>query len=262
MVDDQQAQETPVTETQESPMPSEEQKTPETPEVQQEVPQKEASVETKSEDGLPEEASERTKKEFDKLQKQLRDERTRREMLESKFQSMQPKKTELPPVYDRETGLLDERALSERDRLILEAQERATRAEAAISNYEANLESKEMFTAHPELDPNGKQFDEDFSHQVAAIKLHSMVEPSLYGNKQLSGKEAADFLKTKSSKSLEAVKQQASKDAIEQLTPKEQAALEATGSSGRRTQVSNLDDLRLRSRKGDSDAIIERLKNL
>ncbi len=261
MIDDPQAEERVVTDTQPSPMPSEEQKTPETQEIQQDASQ-EGSVETKSEEGLPEEVKDRTKKEFEKLQRQLREERSARERLESQFQSLQPKEPVLPPVYDPNTGLLDEEALSQRDRLTQEALQRAARAEEAVSNYEKVQEEREMFSAYPELDPNMDKFDEELSHQVAAIKLHSMVSPEAYGGKQLSGKEAADFLAKRGQKALEAVKQQGAKEAIEQLSPKEQAALEATGSSGRRTQVSNLDDLRKRSRKGDTDAIIERLKAL
>lgn len=261
MVDDQQAQETPVTETQEAPMPSAEQQTPETQEVTQDAPQ-EGSVKPESGEGLPEEAKDRTKKEFEKLKRDLYNERMRREQLESRFQSMQPKAPALPPVYDPETGLLNEQALSQRDRLTQEALDRAARAEEAVQNYEKVQEERELFSSYPELDNNNDKFDEELSHQVAAIKLHSMVSPEVYGGKQLSAKEAADFLSKRGQKALEAVKQQGAKEAIEQLTPKEQASLEATGSSGRRTQVSNLDDLRSRSRKGDSDAIMERLKAL
>ena len=261
MTDDQQAEEQVVTETPQSPMPSDEQKTPESQEVEQDAPQEE-SVKPESEQVLPDEAKDRTKREFEKLRRDLHTERTRREQLESRFQSMQPKAPALPPVYDPETGLLNEQALSQRDRLTQEALERAARAEEAVSNYEKVQEERELFSTYKELDPNGEKFDEELSHQVAAIKLHSMVSPEVYGGKQLSAKEAADFLSKRGQKALEAVKQQGAKEAIEQLSPKEQAALEATSSSGRRTQVSNLDDLRSRSRKGDNDAIMERLKAL
>ncbi len=261
MVDDQQAEEQVVTETPQSPMPSDEQKTPESQEVGQDAPQEE-SVKPESEQVLPDEAKDRTKREFEKLRRDLHAERTRREQLESRFQSMQPKAPALPPVYDPETGLLNEQALSQRDRLTQEALERAARAEEAVSNYEKVQEERELYSSYKELDPNSEKFDEELSHQVAAIKLHSMVSPEIYGGKQLSGKEAADFLSKRGQKALEVVKQQGAKEAIEQLSPKEQAALEATSSSGRRTQVSNLDDLRSRSRKGDNDAIMERLKAL
>lgn len=265
MVDDQQAEQSVVTETPPSPVPSEEQKTPESSVGQQDAPQEVSADQKPVEEGLPTEAKDRTKREFEKLQRQLREERMARERLESRFRSMQPKAPELPPVYDPETGLLNEQALSQRDRLTQEALNRAARAEEAVQNYEKDREERETFSAYPELDPNerfGKPHDVEFHKEVRRIALDSMLNPQDYGDKQLSFKEAADLAKGRLTPQVEAAKQQGAKEAIEQLTPKEQASLEATGSSGRRTQVNNLDDLRRRSRKGDSDAIIERLKAL
>ena len=88
-----------------------------------------------------------------------------------------------------------------------------------------------------------------------------MLNPNDYNGKQLSFKEAAELAKKMSGVSVEAIKKEAIKETLEQLTPKEQASLEATGSSTRRTQVTgSVDELRQRTRKGDLDAIVERLK--
>ena len=107
--------ESPVKETLETPVPSvteTEQKTPETP------------VDTGKQDGLPEEASDRTKHEFDKVQSQLREEPQRREALESAFKSIQeqskPEETKLAPIYTAD-GYIDESAMAQRDRLLIQA---------------------------------------------------------------------------------------------------------------------------------------------
>jgi hypothetical protein len=256
MTDDQQAQETPVSETPEAPMPSADQKTPDAGDGDR----KDQPVETPAEGSLPDEAKERTRREFDKLQTQLREERTRRQYLEDVFQSQKPKGAPpLPPMFDPNTGLVNDQAISERDRMLLEANDRASRAEQAVAGYQLHTEEREMYAAFPELDPGSKGFDETFSHQVAALKLHSMVEPGVYG-KQLSGKEAADYLRKNVMKKVEAAKQEGAKDALEQLTPREQAALEASGTPGRRTQAIDTAQLRERTRRGDMDALVERVK--
>ena len=97
-----------------------------------------------------------------------------------------------------------------------------------------------------------------------AFALDSMIHPEDYSGKPLSFKEAADLAKSNlPAKKVEEVRKEAAKAAIEQLTPKEQASLEAVGSPDRRSQVEQpLEDLRFRSRKGDQDAIVERLKGI
>lgn len=62
---------------------------------------------------------------------------------------------------------------------------------------------------------------------------------------------------------VEQAKKEAASEAVEQLTPKEQASLEAAGNPGRRSQAnSNLPDLQQRTRKGDLEAVMERIKNI
>ena len=270
MQDDPQAQtsdkqEAPVIETPESPMPSEEQKTPEGSGQQEPSPQKEQAIVDKPEpEGLPDEAKERTRQEFDKLRDKLREERSKREYYQSILGSQ--KKEEAPkmqPIYDPETGLLNEQALSERDKLLFETQERAKRAEESIGGYLVEQENREMFAAHPELNPKDKAFDKKLHALTRSIALDSMLNPDDYGGRQLTGKEAADVAKQFSGKTLEEAKKEGAKEALEQLTPKEQASLEATGSPARRTQIpGNLDDLKARTRKGDPEALVERLKRM
>lgn len=257
MVDDQQAQpqltEEPVKETPESPMPSEEQKTPEPIEVKP----------PEVTEGLPEDAKERTKQEFEKMREKLREERTRREYLETVFNSMQTKKAEpeITPIYDPSTGLLDEKALTDVQRRTVAAEDRAKRAEEAVSSYLQDQENRETYAAFPELNPEAEKFNKTLHNLTRSIALDSMVNPTDYGGKQLSFKDAADIAKKTMGTSVEQIKKEAAKETLEQLTPKEQASLEATGSTTRRQQaLGSLDELKRRTQKGDVNATIERLK--
>ena len=258
MADDTQAevqQDIPVNETQEPAMPTGEQQIVEPAASTQEV-----------QDGLPENASDRTRHEFDKLQSQLREERSRRETVEAAFRSMQPKEQPaqgLAPIVDPDTGYINDSAVAERDRLTQEALSRAQKAEEAVQSYMQDQENRVAYQAHPESDPSSKQFDPELKKRAAAILLHSMVNPQEYSGKQLSLKEAYDYLKGSTSSAVEVARKQGAQEAIEQLSPKEQAALEATGAPSRREDVvSSLDTLRFQTRKGNQDAIVARMKAL
>lgn len=246
-----QAEQTPVTETQDAPMPSAEQQTTE------------VVVETKQ-DGLPENASDRTKHEFEKLRSDLREERQRRETVEAAFRSMQPKQPAqgLAPIVDPDTGYLNESALAERDKMLIEAQQRATKAEQAVQKYYQDVEAREAYQAHPYADPNAKEFDPKLKQLASAIILRSMVAPEEFEGKQLSLKEAYDFLKTDTASAVAEAKKEGAQQAIEQLTPKEQAALEATGGPQRREVSGDLETLRFQTRRGNQDAIVARMRAL
>ena len=273
MADDIQGQQDPVKATQESAMPTEEQKTPTLEEVDNGAAQEtEVTPATETTEGLPDDASERTKKEFEKLRDELRTERSRRIETERMFgQNPQPtpqqfnsNNTAVTQVYDPSTGLLNENALNDIQLKAMQAEQRAVKAEQAIANFQIEQQTREAYTAHPELDPKSKDFDADLNKRVRAFALDSMIHPEDYGNNQLSFKEAADLAKSNTTpKVVEQAKKVAAQEAIEQLTPKEQASLEAVGSPDRRQEVEQpLDQLRFRSRKGDQDAIVERLKGI
>lgn len=239
-------------ENQQSPMPSEEQKTTET--VQQAEDQK-SQTPVKDESGLPDTASERTRREFEKLQDKLREERTRREYFEGVFNSMNTPKAEPEiPVYDPNTGLINETALEQSRRESREAKERAARAELAVQNYLYQQEERDAYSTHPELK------DEGFKAQAEGIMYHSQVNPDRYG-KQFNLNEAATYLKGLTKKQTEKVTAEAQKDALERIEPKEQASLAAEGGNVRTTDTGDaeLEDLRYRSRRGDQHALAQRL---
>lgn len=252
--------ETPVNDTQVAPTPSAVQQTTE------------QVVDTTVSDGLPESASDRTRARVQEVlgkaemfEQELRVERQRREALESAFKSMQPKVGAPEPIYDPNTGLLNEQVFNDVQKKAYEAEQRALKAEQAVQGYLADQENRRAYETHPELNPDAKQFDKELHKKARAVLLDSMMNPQDYGGKQLSLKDAGDYLK--GNPALESAVAQARREgaseAIEQLTPKEQAALEATGASSRRTEVAtNLDTLRFQTRKGNIGATMERMNAL
>ncbi len=240
-------------ETQQSAMPTENQQTTDT--VQPTEAVETQTSEVKDESGLPSEASERTRREFEKLQGQLREERTRKEYYESVFNSMNAPKVELPTVYDPETGLVNERVFTDVQRQVAEANARATRAETMASSYVAQQEERDAYSSHPELS------DKSFFAQTRGIMYDSQVNPQEYG-KQFTLKEAADYLKN-TTKPSDKAKAQAQKEVLEQIATKDQATLEAAGTGGR-TSTSEGDEEQLRydSRRGNVDALAARLSKI
>lgn len=178
-------------------------------EVQEEQPQMEETQEELSnseqpeqevpiEGELPEDAKERTRKEFEKLKahnaelkKQLDERQNLPSVLdflsspqqgvpnEVKQQYMQP--VQLPPVYPQmtppvpqEQKLVDEqgyvntdvlqRELEEAKRARQEAEQarrRAEEAEQRISRFEINQETQVLYNSYPELDPQSEHFNQD-----------------------------------------------------------------------------------------------------
>lgn len=254
MAEDPKQAQSPVSETPAAPMPSaQEQKTPETP------------VEQKTQDGLPETASDRTKGEFEKLQLQLREERSARERIENAYtQLMQPKPSEPKPIVDPVTGLIDERELNTLQKEAREAREEARKAREEVTTYRQQGEYAKAYQKYDWTNPESKNFDQKRSDLAAAIALASMVEPKRYGGKQLDLEGAANFVEGLTSAQVAKVKEEAAQQAIEQLSPKEQAALEATGSSGRREPDSAIDYDTVRdvTRHGGNDGLVATMARL
>lgn len=255
MIDDQQAQQIPEG-TQDAPMPSAEQQ----PTPTETSPQGEGQVDQ----GLPEGVKDRTTQQFEKLQTQLREERRRRELAESAFTQRVPE-PQVTPMYDPETGLLNENAFTETQQRAHQAEQRAMRAEEMIQSFQKQQEDRELFQSYPDLNPEAKEYDEGFDKLTAAIWYGSAVSPQRWG-KQLSTKEAASEARKILSNGTQQARDEGAQQALEQLAPKEQAALSAQGNPARRTQInSSHDDLVSLTRKGgktSEQAIVERLKGI
>lgn len=253
MTDQTQAQVVP--ETQGAPMPS----------ADQSQTQVQTSPQGDSQQGLPDGVSERTAKEFEKLQSQLREERARREKAESAFTAFKPE-PQITPVYDPNTGLLNEQVLTDMQQRSLNAEQRAQRAEQAVVQYQEQQEKRDLFANYPQLNPESKDYDAQLDKVTAGIWYASQVSPQRFGNKQLSTKEAADEAAKILSVGVQHARDEGAQQALEQLTPKEQAALAAQGTPTRRSEVNtNHQDLVTLSRKGGKAgeaALVERMRRM
>lgn len=261
---------------------------------------------------LPTEASERTREQFDKLldsNKKLydtvevmRQELERRNQAAQVFQPVQqaqpvrpqqqpeqlPKADdfiEVDPYTGQQTVNLEKfnSAVESFNKNAQTLTERATRAEQAISNYiqtneqrEIERQNKEAFASHPELDPKNPNFDAQFSDFTRAVIYDSLINEYRYGGKPLSFRDAADLVKSRTSKGVVAPVKMEATTSTEQIAAqqqatqeaKEQGSLEATGQPQREaaqaSQV-NLEELRSITRGSgpDSDrAIAMRLQNI
>lgn len=244
--DTQQAHDSPVQDAPDAPMPSAEPTAPDQPAPEAVAPTPEQDT------ALPAEVSERTKREFDKLRTQLREERARREYVERL--KAQPGPQPQDAYADDPVALTAQQAFEE-----------AARARSEMQQYLQDQEDREAYAAHPELNPGeATTFDKTLHVATRSVYLDAMLNPQDYGGKQLSFKEAADIAKSQRQPALEAARKAGAEEAMQRLTPKEQAALEAQGNPNGRQQMANVtfEELRNRSRRGDYDAIAARLKNI
>ena len=220
---------------------------------------------------LPADASERTKEQFEKLRTELRS--TKEEL--GKYKTVQSE-TPLNPfrvkptpstqsiiesAYDPMTGEFDIKALKTLEDQTKRATEQAQQATFKLQEFEDQRKEEEAYQEFPTL-----KTDSELRRKVRALLTDSILNPNEYGGKELTPLAAAKLLTQPSKKAVDAAKDEGAKEALERLTPKEQAALEATGRSDRRNEVSDLEDLRWKTRAGNADerkaAIMERLKSI
>ncbi len=202
---------------------------------------------------LPEGVKERTTLEFEKLKTQLREERAQRLRAE-RINKLYPTANQVPFSNPAEpTYQTDADRISRAEQM---AQQAYLQSQRMVKENDAKQES-EAYDAHPELDPKKKEFNEDYQRAVIGYLASVMAE-----GKSMSLKEAATRVKSFAKAEVKKAQEQGVTQAIESLTPKEQASMEATGRSDRRVQIGGLEELRRQSRKGDSSAILKRLKNI
>ena len=285
MADDTMANnEVPATTNQADAMPASEQETV-TESVDTVAPGSVGREEAVSQDNdlvLPEGVKERTTQQFDKLREQLSQERVRRMEAEQALKSgsqrsstsdldlskfglndlLSPKSNEVKPLYDPTTGIVDVSELENLRTVASQANKRATEAEKRFEKYVQEQQEREAYEAHPELDPKSKGHDPELYNMTRALITDSMMNPKDYGGKELTAKGAADMAKSLRAKELKKTAEEAKQQAVAELTPKEQASLEASGRSDRRLDVQADYDLADRTRRGDKEAIVERLRRI
>ena len=228
----------------------------------QDAAPKEENLET-SADGsekLPDGVSKRTQEQFDKLKGQTTELKEQlRQLRERTFNEQRFQKAEeLKPLYDKTTGLVNLEALEDIQRKAETAEKRSAELEERMRQGRVADENRELFSAHPELkDPKTKEAKELFD-ESERIWMHSQAYPEKYGGMPLTQKQAADLAKKR-------VNSQGSQAPAETVESKEQASFAASGrpSQGVQNRVTSeeeLDRLRLGTRIGDKQAMIDRMK--
>jgi hypothetical protein len=220
---------------------------------------------------LPENSNDRTKEQFQKL---LQSNKELKEQLQKLASTKNSESNPYGSVYDSiksdsvqgntsasdsyvdEEGNVD---IAKLNKDLMEAKNSALEAKALAQKAREDLEVREAHMKHPYLNPQSSEFDPTFFELVK----DRVLRQKFYENKTVSLGEVADqvisFYKPSSIKSAESAK------AIEDYKKAQsQIANNAplSNSNRARQEGPNLDDLRARTRTGDSKAIIERLKNI
>ena len=226
---------------------------------------------------LPEDASERTKAEFEKLKEHNKQLAEKLKQLETPVQPQQSVLDSLIPQQNVEhlsqtqieseaqkfvdkDGYVDvdalNRSLADLNRQAKEATERARRAEERIAKFEQTEEVTIAHSKHPYLDPYNPNFDQKFYNLVRNEVIGQMIN----GEQNLL--KAADKVK-KELYDPEPIRAQAQAQEKE----KQQDAVEKRSQAGFSTssQKAGVDpneqaDLVTKTRKGDINALYKRLQ--
>lgn len=199
-----------------------------------------------------EEVNPRTEDRFNKLTKQLAEEREKRIRLERAYTPPTPA---IPEWYDPTTGVVDPNRLQQRETAMISQLSQLQQQQEVYRKREEVAQEKEAYAAYPELKSNDR-FHEEVIRKLA-------TEFAVGNNPTM--KEAADAVMEFAKGLTTKAEKEGARKALEQLAPKEQASLEATGRSDRRLPSTDLASLSRQSRfGGDSGtaAVLARLRNV
>jgi hypothetical protein len=164
-----------------------------------------------------------------------------------------------------------------------EVNQSASRAEAAVREYtktakekeqaaeqrEIERQEREAYQAYPELNPNAKEtFDKTFANNTRALIYDSLVNPQDYNGKSLDFKEAATIVREQYQGKKTVQETLDEGKTPEQLSEEARALKQEASASANGQQPSertneaedaSLESLRLATRKGNLDAIAQRI---
>lgn len=228
-------------------------------------------TESSDEYQMPDTTNDRTKEQFQKL---LQSNKELKEQLNKLASTKNSESQSYGSVYDSiksdsvqggtqgSDSYIDEEGnvdIAKLNKDLKEAKMSALEAKALAQKAREDFEVREAHMKHPYLNPQSSEFDPTFFELVK----DRVLRQKFYENKTVSLGEVADqvisFYTPSSKKSAENAK------AIEDFKKAQsQIANNAplSSSSRARQEGPNLDDLRARTRSGDSKAILERLKNI
>ena len=222
---------------------------------------------------LPAEVSDRTAAEFEKLKAhnaELKKQLEAKEQLstprKSVYDNLRPHQQVVAPVVDTqqdqfvdEQGYVDtellNKKLADSDRVAKQAIAVANQATESLRRMEETQASREVYAKYPQLDPYNEAFDPEMVDLVTGELLRQMTQE---GKEDLMG--ASDKIFSKFAKSLE------TRDTQEQMqensTLKQQASSTSVGRAQGARQSGNYDELVNETRKGNAEALYERLQRI
>lgn len=239
----------------------------------QELPTVEDANQGTEDFSLPETSNDRTKEQFNKLLQRNKELNEKLKNLETSSKT-EPEVPAYTSVYEtiksdpfggvtqQESDYIDEDGTVDIEKLnkdLKALKVSALEARRLAEQAREEVEVREAHMKHPYLDPQSSDFDPNFFELVK----DRVIRQRYYENKQTSLKNVADqvlsFYKPKSlalkEKEQVVAEFQKSQQQIVNNAP-------ITSSTGRRQEATNIDDLRERTRKGDKDALLERLRRL
>lgn len=171
----------------------------------------------------------------------------------------------VPSSFIDEEGNVDIAGLNK----YLQAQEeRSKRAEAEaletkrkLERFEQTQEEREAYQVHPELDPQSSSFSRELFELVRDRLVRNMVT----GQRQTLKVVAEEIKKSLGAKAVPQQEQKLKEETIKQYEEAQKNRNQGPLESGKgqdRQADADIDELRARTRKGDSSALIERLKRL
>jgi len=266
-----------IEDNQPEPVPSSEQK--QTEEVQ---PTEDATEDVEQ---LPEDASDRTKKNFDKIREENR--KLKEQLAEygsSVFDSFRPQQgADQPQVDTNAYGNLNQQQvdsitsrfvddegnvdinglnqeLSTSNQRAAKAEERAARVEDRLERFEESQQVREAHAVHPWLDPKSPNFD---SVQFELVR-DRILRVKYYEGQPISLLEAADQVAKAqggtSPVNLDKISEEAVTKYKQSQEKRQQGPIE-TG-RGEPRQTTDLSELRERTRQGDDNALTERMRGI
>jgi len=223
-------------------------------------------------EGLPENASDRTREQFEKLKKhnqELAEKVKKYENIGSPFDALRPPLSSNPvstnvpmPFQDGQTenlvdteGYIDDKVLK---RELAQAKEEARKARIEaqyirenVQRIEENQQVREAHREFPQLDPKSEKFNPKF---FEAVK-NKLVSQMIAGERDLlkASKEVAEWFPLEQKKEI----------SPEQIKKEEQARranLSGTTVSHVAESGTDQSDLERRTRLGDTNALLERLR--
>lgn len=222
---------------------------------------------------LPAEVSDRTAAEFEKLKahnaelkKQLEAKDQLSTPRRSVYDNLRPQTPIAQPVVDTqqeqfvdEQGYVDpellNRKLADADRAAKQAIAVANQATESLRRMEETQASREVYAKYPQLDPYNESFDPEMVDLVTGELLRQMTQE---GKEDLMGASTKIFSKFAKTQQSRETQEQVKEDSL----LKQQASSTSVGRPQGTREPSNYDELISETRKGNAEALYERLQRI